>query len=226
MKITGDPDFCQHRNVLELPESGEPAAEAEDGEDVGRGQEVAELPEAGRPAHESDADLLGYAIDASLQAAEERHIYYIKDEIPVLRLEEPFNNWEVDSNDGCEAAGEARGPPGPAQAADMEQEMEGYLRVATPDIPTLFPRPACDLSCKPDVSAGDVARRLEDYGAECLRLERAEAEYRARREEAKVWRRERNEDLRRVLEDRVQQDQEWKEDLARRVDKILERGEE
>jgi hypothetical protein len=113
-----------------------------------------------------------------------------------------------------------------AQAADVEQEMERYLRVATPDIPTLFPRPACDLSCKPDVSAGDVARRLEDYGAECLRLERAKAEYRARREEAKVWRRERNEDLRRVLEARARQDQEWKEDLARRVDKILERGEE
>jgi hypothetical protein len=44
LKITGDPDFCQHRNVLELPESGEPAAEAEDDEDIGRGQEVAELP--------------------------------------------------------------------------------------------------------------------------------------------------------------------------------------
>jgi hypothetical protein len=84
--------------------------------------------------------------------------------MPVLRLEEPFNSWEVNSNDECEAGGEARGPPGPAQAADVEQEMERYLRVATPDIPTLFPRPACDLSCKPDVSAGDVARRLEDYG--------------------------------------------------------------
>ncbi len=165
LKITGDPDFCQHRDVLELPELGEPAAAAEGGEDVGGGQEVAELPEVGRPAHKSDADLLGYAIDASLQVAEERHINFVPDEIPVLRPEEPFNSWEVDSNDGCEAAGEARGQPGPAQAADVEQEMEGYLRVATPDIPTLFPRPACDLSCRPDVSAGDAARRLEDYGA-------------------------------------------------------------
>jgi hypothetical protein len=109
-------------------------------------------------------------------------------------LEEPPNNWEVDSNDGYEAAGEARGLPGLARAADVEQEMEGYLRVATPDIPTLFPRPAWDLSCRPDVSASDAAQRLDDYGAECLKLERAEAEYRARREEAKVWRRERNED--------------------------------
>ncbi len=58
VKITGDPDFCQHRDMLELPESREPAAEAEDGEDVGRSQEAAELSEAGRPAHESDADLL------------------------------------------------------------------------------------------------------------------------------------------------------------------------
>ncbi len=226
MRTIGDPDFCQHREVVELPELGEPAAEAGDSEDVGRDQEVAELPEVERPAHERVADLLGYAIDASLQVAEERNMYYVEDEIPVLRLEEPPNDWEVDSNDGYEAAGEARGPPGPAQAVDVEQEMEEYLRVATPDIPTLFPRPACDLSCKPDVSAGDAARRLEDYGAECLRLERAEADYRARREEAKVWRRNRSEDLRRVLEARARQDQEWRGDLARRVDLMMERGEE
>ncbi len=139
---------------------------------------------------------------------EERNVYYVQDEFPVLRLEEPPNNWEVDSDDGHEAAGEARGLPGLARATDVEQEMEGYLRVATPDIPTLFPRPARDLSCRPDVSAGDAAQRLDDYGAECLKLERAEAEYRARREEAKVWRRERNEDLRRVLEARARQNQE------------------
>ncbi len=212
--------------MLEIPELGEPLAAAEGGEDFGGGQEVAELPEAGRPAHESDADLLGYAIDASLQVAEERHIYFVQGEIPVLRLEEPFNDWEVDSNDGCEAAGEARGPPGPARAADVEQEMEEYLRVATPDIPALFPRPACDLSCRLDVSAGDAAKRLEDYGAEWLRFERTKAEYRARREQVKVWRRERDEDLRRVLEARARQDLEWQGDLARRVDKTLERSEE
>jgi hypothetical protein len=143
----------------------------------------------------------------------------------VLRLEEPSNDWEVDSNDGCEAVGEARGLPGPAHAVDVEQEMEEYLRVATPDIPTLFPRPACDLSCRPDVSAGDAARRLEDFGAECLRLEQAEAEYRARRKQTKVWRRERDEDLRCVLEARARQDLEWQEDLARRVEKTLKRGE-
>ncbi len=104
--------------------------------------------------------------------------------------------------------------------------MEEYLRVATPDIPTLFPRPAWDLSCRPAVSAGDAAQHLDDYGAECLRLEQAEADYRARREQAKVWRRERDEDLRRVLEARAQQDQEWSGDLARRVDLTMEREEE
>jgi hypothetical protein len=100
LKVTGDPDFCQHRDVLEIPELGEPSAAAEGGEDSGGGQGLAGLPEAGRPAHESDADLLSYAIDASLQVAEERHIYFVQGEIPVLRLEEPFNDWEVDSNDG------------------------------------------------------------------------------------------------------------------------------
>jgi hypothetical protein len=180
VRTIGDPDFCQHRDMVELPESGELAAETGDSEDVGRDQEVAELPEVERPAQESVADLLGYAIDASLQVAEERNMYYVQDEIPVLRLEEPPNDWEVDSNDGYEAAGEARGQPGPAQAIDVEQEMEEYPRVATPDIPTLFPRPAWDLSCRRDVSAGDAAQRLDDYGAECLKLERAEADYRAR----------------------------------------------
>ncbi len=224
-KVTGDPDFCQHRDVLRLPESGEPAA-AEGDEDFGEGQEVVALPEAGKPAPESDADLLAYAMDRSLQVAEQRLIYFVQEEVPELRLEEAFNDWEVDSNDGCEAVGEARGPSGPAQTAGMEQEMEEYLRVATPDIPTLFPRPACDLSCRPDVSAGDTARRLEEYGAECLRLEQTEAEYRAHREQAKVWRRERNEDLRRVLEARARQDLVWHGDLARRVDRTLERSEE
>ena len=58
--------------------------------------------------------MLGYAIDASLQVVEERNVYYVQDELPVLRLEEPPNDWEVDSNDGYEAAGEARGLSGPA----------------------------------------------------------------------------------------------------------------
>ncbi len=94
VRTVGDPDFCQHRNVVELPESGEPAAaEAEDGEGLGRGREVVELPEAKRPALESVAEFLGYAIDISMQEMEERNVYYVQDELPVLRLEEPPNDW-------------------------------------------------------------------------------------------------------------------------------------
>jgi hypothetical protein len=115
VRNVGDPDFCQHRIVVVLPESGEPAAaEAEDGEGLGRGRKVVELPEAERPALESVAEFLGYAIDISMQEIEERNVYYVPDELPVLRLEEPPNDWEVDSNDGDEAAGEARGSSGPA----------------------------------------------------------------------------------------------------------------
>ena len=217
VRIEGDPDFCQHRNVVELPESGEPvAAEAEDSEGLDRGQKVVELPEAERPALESVAEFLGHAIDISMQEIDERNVYYVQDELPVLRLEEPPNSWEVDSNDGNEAAGEARGQTGPAQAATVEQRMEEYLRVATPDIPTLFPRPAWDLSCRLDANAGDMARLMDDYGAEYLKQDKAEAKFRARREEAKVWRRERDEDLRRVLEARALQGQKWGEDLWRR----------
>ena len=64
--------------------------------------------------------------------------------------------------------------------------MEEYLRVATPDIPALFPRPAWDLSWRPDAHARDMARLMDDYGAKQWEQDRAEAEYRVRREEAKV----------------------------------------
>ncbi len=111
VKVTGDPDFCQHREVLELPEAGEPAA-AEGDENCGRGREVVTLPETGEPAPEADSDLLAYAVGKSLQVAEERHIYFVQEEVPELRLEEAFNEWEVDSNDGYKAEGEARGLSG------------------------------------------------------------------------------------------------------------------
>ena len=41
-----------------------------------------------------------------------------------------------------------------------------------------------------------------------------------------MWRRERDEDLRRVLEARALQGQKWREDLARRVDVTMEKEEE
>ncbi len=121
VRTVGDPDFCQHRNVVELPESGEPvAAETEDSEGLDRGREMVELPEAERPALESVAEFLGHAIDISMKEAEERNVYYVEDELPVLRLEEPPNDWERDSNDGDEAAGDARGQAGPAQTTTMD----------------------------------------------------------------------------------------------------------
>ncbi len=69
VRIEGDPDFYQHRNA------GEPVtAEAEDSEGLGRGRKVVELPEAERPALESVAEILGYAIDISMQEVEERSV--------------------------------------------------------------------------------------------------------------------------------------------------------
>jgi hypothetical protein len=122
--------------------------------------------------------------------------------------------------------GEARGQTCPAQTVTVEQRMEEYLRVATPDIPALFPRPAWDLSCRPDADARDMARLMDDYGAEHLKQDKAEAKYRACREEAKVWRRKRDEDLRLVLEARALQAQTYRNDLASRVDRMMEYEEE
>ncbi len=58
-------------------------------------------------------------------------------ETPVPVLEEPSNDWEEDSVNGDEAAGEARGQEGPAQTATLEETMEALLRVESPDIPAL-----------------------------------------------------------------------------------------
>ena len=203
------------RNMVWKPESGEPAAtRAEPGEGLGQGQEVVDLPEAEEPALESVAEFLGHAIDVSMQEIEERSVYYREEELPVLELEEHPNEWEGESNYGDEAAGEARGQACPARIATVEQRMEEYLRVATRDIPALFPRPAWDLSCRLNADARDMARLMDEYGARHLEQDKAEAEYRARREEAKVWRHERDEESRRVLEARALQAQKYRDDLA------------
>ena len=83
--------------------------------------------------------------------------------------------------------------------------MEAYLRVASPDIPALFPRTALDFSLRPGADVHDLVRTMNGYGAKCKTAEEAEAEYRARREEAKVWRRERDEVNRQVQEFRALQ---------------------
>jgi hypothetical protein len=124
-------------------EPSEPAAAKADlGEGLGRGRVVVELPEAEVPALESVTEFLGHAMDVSMQVVEERIVYYREEEPPVVELEEPPNDWEGESNYGDEAAGEARGQVRPVRIATMEQRMEEYLRLATPDIPALFPRPA------------------------------------------------------------------------------------
>jgi len=174
------------------------------GEGLDQGQVVIELPEAEVPALESVVGVLDLVMDTSVQVAEERNVYYVE-EPPVLELEEPPNNWEGDSENGDEAAGEARGQERPARIATVEERMEAYLRVATPDIPALFPRSAWDLSLRPDADAHDLVRILDGYGADQVAMEKAEADYRARREEAKVWRSERDEVNRQVLEARALQ---------------------
>ena len=83
--------------------------------------------------------------------------------------------------------------------------MEALLRVASPDISALFPRPALSLSLKPGADAYDLVRTVDGYGADHKAIEQAEAEYRARREEAKVWKRERDEVNRQVQEFRALQ---------------------
>jgi hypothetical protein len=201
VKVTGDADFCREREVLEILE-----------------------PEG--PAGEADADILAFAVGASLQVAEERVIYFLEDETPVVRPDERAKDWEADSDVDREPKGAARGLSSPARFLEIEQRLEEYLRVATPDIEALFPRPVCDITCRRGASADDTRRYLDEYGAKYLRVEQAEQEYRARREQAKVWRRERDEEVRRELEAKAQQLHIWQEELARRAEGTLERSEE
>ncbi len=222
----GEFDFFQEKSVVWKELSEPAAARADLREGLGRGRVVIEPPEAKVPALESVTEFLGHAVDVSMQMVEERSVYYREEEPPVLELEEPPNDWEGESNNGDEAAGEAREQARPTRVATMEERMEGYLRVANPDIPALFPRPAWDLSLRPDADAHDLVRTVDGYGADQVVQEKAEAEYRARREEAKVWRRERDEENRLVLEARARQAQEYSEDIASRVERTMKNEEE
>jgi hypothetical protein len=198
--VTGDADFCRDRKVLEIADPEGPVAEA-------------------------DSDILAFAVGESLQVAEERVIYFLENEAPIVRPDERANDWEADSDADREPEGAARGLSSPSLILEIEQRVEEYLRVATPDIEALFPRPVCDLTCRRGVSAEDTRRYLDEYGAEYLKVEQDEQEYRARREQGKVWRRERDE-IRRELEAKTQQLQIWQEDLARRAEEAVERSEE
>ncbi len=72
----------------------------------------------------------------------------------------------------------------------------------------------------------DLIRAMGGYGANCKTAEEAEAEYRARREEAKVWRRENEEADRQVQEIRARQKQVYCDDVASRVSRAMENEEE
>ncbi len=66
---------------------------------------------------------------------------------------------------------------------------------------------------------------MNGYGAKCKTAEEAEAEYRARREEAKVWRRERDKVNRQVQELRALQAQVYCDDVASRVNRAMDNEE-
>ncbi len=174
---------------------------------------VIELPMAELSALGGVEGFLSRVIDADGQVVEERVVHYAE-EPPVGVMEEPPNDWEGDSVNGDEAAGEARGQGCPAQTATVDETMEAYLRVASPDIPALFSRTALDFSLRPGADVHDLIRTINGYGAKCKTVEEAEAEYRARREEAKVWRRERDEVDRQVQEVRALQAREYCDDIA------------
>ena len=81
----GKSDFFQEGSIA-WKESGEPAAVRADlGEGLDQGQVVIELPEAEVPALESVVGVLDLVMDASMQVAEVRSVYYVE-EPPVLEL--------------------------------------------------------------------------------------------------------------------------------------------
>jgi hypothetical protein len=223
VSIEGESDFYREERTTG-EESEEPAVGADPGEELDGGQVVIELPVAGLPALGGVEGFLSQVIDTDGQVIEERVVHYAE-EPPVGVLEEPPNDWEGDSVNGDEAAGEARGQGCPAQTATVEETMEAYLRVASPDIPALFPRTAVNFSFEPGGGVCDLIRTVDGYGAKCRSAEEAEAEYRARREEAKVWRRKRDEVNRQVQEVRALQARVYCDDIASRVNRAMDNGE-
>ncbi len=164
VRIVGDADFCRDRTVVVLQEPEAPA--------VGAG-----------------VDVLTFAVNTSLQIGEERVITYMEDEVPVVAQVEKASGWESDADVDAELDGAARGLSSPALTPEEEQQIEQYLRVATTDIKAMFRRPVLDMTGMECVSATEVQRYLNEYGARCQEAEQAEQVYRANREQAKVWQR-------------------------------------
>ncbi len=99
VKVTGDADFCRDRAVVEIPETDALGTEA-------------------------DADMLAFAVGASLLVEEERVITYLEDEAPAVAPDGEANGWEAESEVGRESEGEARGLSSPAQISEVELRVE------------------------------------------------------------------------------------------------------
>jgi hypothetical protein len=119
ISIESESDFSRGRRMTG-EESEEPAAEVNLGEGLDQDQVLMELSVVERPALGNVGGFLSQVIGADGQVVEERVVHYAG-EPPVAVLEEPPNNWEGDSVNGDEAAGEARGQGGPAQTATLEE---------------------------------------------------------------------------------------------------------
>ncbi len=201
MKLVGDADFCRNRVVVEVPE-----------------------PEA--LTVEAGVDVLVFSVSASMQVEEERFITYVEEEAPMVVPEGGVSGWESDADVDLESGEGARGLSSPARILEEEQRVEEYLRVATPDIEAMFRKPIWDMTCILGASADVTQRCLNEFGARCREVEQEEQVYRANREQAKVWRHARDEEIRRKLEVEARQALVWQEDVARRAAEAMKRSKE
>ncbi len=201
VRLVGDADFCKNRAVVELPE-----------------------PEA--VVMEDGVDVLSFAVNTSLQVGEERRVTYVDEEAPMIAPEERASGWESDAEVGPESRGAARGLSSPARILEEEQQVEEYLRVATPDIEAMFRKPVWDMTGMLGASADVTQRYLNEYGARCQEVEHEERVYRANREQAKVWRRARDEEIRCKQEAEAQQALIWQRDVERQAAEAMKRSEE
>ena len=112
ISIESESDFFRGRRMTG-EESEEPAAGANPGEGLGQDQVLMELSVVEMPALGNVGGFLSQVIGADGQVVEERVVHYAGE--PPVAVEEPSNDWERDSVNGDEAAGEARGQGGPAQ---------------------------------------------------------------------------------------------------------------
>ncbi len=135
VKITGDADFCRDRAVVEVPEP--------------------EVPEVG-----VGVDMLAFAVSASRQVEEERVITYLEDKAPMVAPDERASGWKSDSDVDRESEGADRGLSSLVRILEEEQQVEEYLRVATPDIEVMFRKPEWDLADILGGSADETHRCL------------------------------------------------------------------